>query len=105
MANLLALDQASQTTGYAIFKDGKLFTYGKFSFDDDIAERLVKIRKKVLSLIEEYQIEEVAFEDIQMQNNVMNNVQTFKVLSEVFGVILETLKEINIQYTIVSSNT
>ena len=53
MANLLALDQASQTTGYAIFKDGKLFTYGKFSFDDDIAERLVKIRKKVLSLIEE----------------------------------------------------
>ena len=40
-----------------------------------------------------------------MQNNVMNNVQTFKVLSEVFGVILETLKEINIQYTIVSSNT
>lgn len=105
MANLLALDQASQTTGYAVFKDGKLCTYGKFSFDDEIAERLVKIRQKVLSLIEEYEINEVAFEDIQMQGNVANNVQTFKILSEVFGVILETLKEINMKYTIVSSNT
>ena len=105
MANLLALDQASQTTGYAVFKDGKLFTYGKFSFDDDIAERLVKIRKKVLALIEEYNINEVAFEDIQMQGNVANNVQTFKVLSEVYGVILETLEEIKVKYYIVSSNT
>ena len=105
MANLLALDQASQTTGYAIFKDGKLLTYGKFSFDDDIAERLVKIRKKVLALIEEYDINEVAFEDIQMQGNVANNVQTFKVLSEVYGVILETLEEIKVKYYIVSSNT
>ena len=105
MANLLALDQASQTTGYAIFKDGKLLTYGKFSFDDDIAERLVKIRKKVLALIDEYDINEVAFEDIQMQGNVANNVQTFKVLSEVYGVILETLEEIKVKYYIVSSNT
>ena len=105
MSNLLALDQASLTSGYAIFTDGKLSDYGKFTFDDDdIAERLVKIRKKILDLIATYNITEVAFEDIQMQNNV-NNVQTFKVLSEVYGVILETLHEYKLKYTVVSSNT
>ena len=106
MSNLLAIDQASVTSGYAIFKDGKLVDYGKFTFNDDvIAERLVKIRAKELELIAEHDIDEVAFEDIQMQGNVANNVQTFKVLSEVFGVISETLQEKKMKYTVVMSGT
>lgn len=106
MSNLLAIDQASVTSGYAVFKDGNLVDYGKFTFNDDvIAERLVKIRAKVLELIAEYNIDEVAFEDIQMQGNVANNVQTFKVLSEVFGVISEVLQEKKMKYTVVMSGT
>lgn len=31
-----------------------------------MGDRLVKIRKKILSLIEEYEINEIAFEDIQL---------------------------------------
>lgn len=106
MKNLLALDQASITTGYAVFKDGALSDYGKFTYDDsDIGERLVKIRKKVLDLIQKHDINEVAFEDIQLQRNVANNVQTFKVLSEVYGVIHELLQEIEIKYSIVPSSS
>lgn len=106
MANLLAIDQASVTSGYAIFKDGELVNYGKFTFDDEIiAERLVKIRKKIIELIEEFDINEVAFEDIQMQGNVTNNVQTFKVLAEVFGVVSETLQERKMKYTVVMAGT
>lgn len=106
MSNLLAIDQASVTSGYAVFKDGKLVDYGKFTFNDDvIAERLVKIRAKVLELIKEHDIDEVAFEDIQMQGNVANNVQTFKVLSEVFGVVSETLQEMKMKYTVVMAGT
>lgn len=106
MSNLLAIDQASVTSGYAVFKDGKLVDYGKFTFNDDvIAERLVKIRAKVQELIKEYDIDEVAFEDIQMQGNVANNVQTFKVLSEVFGVVSETLQEMKMKYTVVMAGT
>ena len=105
MANLLALDQASLTSGFAVFKDDELFDYGKFTFsDNDIAERLVKIRNKVIELIDKYDINKVAFEDIQMQNST-NNVQTFKVLAEVYGVILELLQEKKIDYVIISSNT
>lgn len=102
---LLALDQASVTSGYAIFIDGELKDCGKFTFeDDDIGIRLVKIRNKVLSLIISNNIDYVAFEDIQLQNNVPNNVQTFKVLSEVYGVILELIKELKISCEIVHSN-
>lgn len=106
MSNLLAIDQASVTSGYAVFKDGELVDYGKFTFNDDvIAERLVKIRAKVQELIKEHNINEVAFEDIQMQGNVANNVQTFKILSEVFGVVSETLQEMKMKYTVVMAGT
>ena len=106
MSNLLALDQSSRTTGYAIYVDGKLNNYGKFILEDeDIGLRLVKFRDKIIQLLHDYEINEVAFEEIQMQNNVVNNVQTFKILSEIYGVLQELVTELNIPYTIVSSNT
>lgn len=98
---LLALDQASKTSGYSIWEDGKLIDYGKFTFDDeDVGERLVKIRKKVQSLIIDNNIDHVLMEDIQVQNN---NVSTFKTLAEVFGVIYETVTEMNIPSSAVLS--
>lgn len=102
---LLALDQASRTSGYAVFEDDKLVASGTFTLrSDDIGERLVDYRKHVEKLIEEHDIDEVAFEDIQMQGQV-NNVQTFKVLAEIFGVTQEYLAEHQYGYHIVSSNT
>ena len=106
MSRLLALDQASRTSGWAVFIDGQLHDYGKFTFeDDDIGERLTKIRDKVANLINDYDINEVVFEDIQLQGNVVNNVQTFKVLAEVFGVIYELVTELNIPHTAVLAGT
>ena len=106
MSNLLALDQSSRTTGYAIYVDGKLNNYGKFTLEDeDIGLRLVKFRDKIIQLLHDYEINEVAFEEVQMQNNVVNNVQTFKILSEIYGVLQELVTELNVPYTIVSSNT
>lgn len=103
---LLALDQASHTSGYSIFYDDKLEAYGKFTFDDeDIGERLYKIREKVIELIDKYDINEVAFEDIQLQNNVGNNVKTFKILAEVFGIIYELVTEKKIPHTAVLAGT
>ena len=99
MSKLLALDQSSRVTGWAIFSDGKLEKYGKFDAEvvgTEIGKRLNYIRNKVRSLIEENNITEVIFEDIQMQGNVVNNVQTFKALAEVFGIISELLVEMNI---------
>lgn len=98
MSKLLALDQSSRITGYAIFDGNQLVSYGKFSLDDDdIGARLVKFRNKIQSLIEDNQINEVVFEDIQMQNNVINNIQTFKILAEIFGIVYELVTEMKIK--------
>ena len=102
---LLALDQASRTTGFAVFEDDKFVKSGTFTLrSDDVGERLVDYRKHIEKLIIDNDIEEVAFEDIQMQGQV-NNVQTFKVLAEIFGVTQEFLVENGHSYHIVSSNT
>lgn len=104
--NLLSIDQSSRITGYAIFKNAKLIQYGKIVLnEDDLGERLVKLRSSILNLINEFQITEIAFEDIQLQNNVGNNVDTFKKLAEVFGVIYELITELNIPYTAVLAST
>ena len=106
MARLLALDQASVITGYAIFEDEKLLKYGKIELkDEEIGPRLVNLRNQIQTLIKDNSITYVAFEDIQMQASVGNNVKTFKVLANVYGIILELCEELKLKYDIVSSNT
>lgn len=93
MDKVLAFDQSSRTSGYAYFEDGKLKEHGKFTFEnDDFGIRLMLIRDKVKELIDKYEPTEVILEDIQLQENV----ETFKKLAEVFGVIYELLTELNI---------
>lgn len=108
MSKLLALDQSSRITGWAIFDNGKLANYGKFNAEvvgANIGDRLEFIRNKIRKLIEDNQIEEVIMEDIQMQGNVVNNVQTFKILAEVFGVISELLVEMKIPQSAVLASS
>lgn len=96
MSTLLSFDQASKTTGWACFQDNKLLTYGKFTLDDDdVGVRLTKFRTKVQELINQYQPDEVVFEDIQEQNNI----QTFKVLAQVYGVMSELLTSIKMPHS------
>lgn len=103
---ILALDQASRTTGWSLFEDKKLVTYGKFTFtDDDFGQRLYKIRNKVQELINTYQPDEVILEDIQLQDgdSYGNNVATFKKLAEVFGVLYELITELKLAHRAVLS--
>lgn len=95
--NLLALDQASHVSGWAVFQQEKLIAYGKIEANQpDIGDRLYYIKQEVLKLIDKYNIDEVVLEDIQYQNNIGNNVQTFKILAELLGVLIETFIELKI---------
>ena len=99
---LLALDQSSKISGYAIYDDEKLIDYGKFSFDDpDLGIRLRKIKNKIRQLITDNNIEQVVFEDIQMQENV----ETFKILAMVLGVIEELLTELGLPHETVLASS
>lgn len=102
---ILALDQATRVSGYAIFDSGKLIDCGKIiTEDEDLGKRLVVIRQQIINLIEKYNIEMIAFEDIQLQGQT-NNVATYKSLAEVFGVVHELSTELKIPYEIVHSQT
>lgn len=105
MANILALDQSSRITGYAIFKNNSLVDSGTFTTTDDfIPNRLVQIRNKVNGLIDQHNIDKVLLEDIQMQTQV-NNVATHKVLAEVLGVLEELCAERKISHEVIHSQT
>ena len=101
---LLAFDQSSQITGYAVFEDGALVQSGVFSFDDSaIGKRLTKIRKKVIQLIDEHKPDMLAFEDIQLQ--AQKNPATYKILAQVLGVLEELATELKIEYVVVHSTS
>lgn len=103
---LLALDQSSRITGYAIFIDGKVETYGKIDLkDEDIGVRLNILRDRLAQLIMDYDIDEIAFEDIYMDGQKVNNVSTFKILAEVFGVCYELFTDMGIKNTAVLAGT
>ena len=102
---LLALDQSSKVTGYTVLEDGKIIEVNHFECTgDDVGNRLAQFRKKIIYLIEKYNIDEIVFEDIQLQDvngNKETGIKTFKVLAEVFGVIHELCSEIKMPYTAV----
>lgn len=102
---LLALDQSSKVTGWAIFNNGVLEKHGKFSFTDlDMITRIIKLKNSVDKLIKDENITNVALEEIQMQKNT-NNVVTFKVLAQVQAAILILCNENAIPYEVVASST
>jgi len=82
----LALDQALQTSGYAIFENDKLVKWGTFSTraSDPIEERLYTIQQELTKLDQQYTIGYVFFEDTQKQVNL----DTYKRLCYVQSIIM-----------------
>ena len=104
---ILALDQSSRVSGWAIFDGDKLEQYGKIDVSNyfELGERLHQIRKRVRKRIEEKNIDKVILEDIYMDGQRVNNVQTFKALAEVFGVLFELCIDIEIPVEAVLAGT
>lgn len=104
---ILALDQASRISGWAIYDGTSLETYGKIDLSkyDDIGDRLHLLRTKVRDLIKDFHIDKVILEDIYMDGQHINNVQTFKILAEVFGVLYELCISLKIPVEAVLAGT
>lgn len=105
----LALDQASKTTGYAIFDDGKLVKYGKFSAsnEDDI-ERFALMKEWLMSMISNWRPDHIGIEGIQYQEEGSGQkmgVTVFQTLARLQGILMLTCHEAKIPYTICPTNT
>lgn len=105
---LLALDQATQTTGYSVWKGKDLIAHGHKTFSGkDYIDRIVKLREWVDSLIDSVDGDlEIAIEDIQLQDlpgSKSSNLglQTYKKLAHVQGALLTLFSARSIPYHII----
>ena len=67
---LIALDESTTCTGYAVFDDGELIEHGVFSFKSkDVLERVSLIMEEIEELIKTYKPDNMVIEDVQITMN------------------------------------
>lgn len=86
MRRTLALDQASRTTGWAIYDNKTLIASGHFSISANkiIQDRLKSFVTYLIDLIEKYHPEKIYYEGIQYQSNI----ETYKKLAYIQAMII-----------------
>lgn len=96
---ILALDAATNVTGYSIYDDGTLVGFGTFKTNSMLkaTERINQVKNWLKAAIKEWQPDFVGVENIQLQKygNKATDVQvkTFQTLANLQGVMLDTLFE------------
>lgn len=101
---ILAIDQATHTSGYAVFSNKNLIDYGSFvaTGNDDI-ERSIDVKQWMISLIDQYEIDFIGIEGIQYQKEA--GVTTFETLARLQGILAAACVEEKKQYKIIATNT
>ena len=89
---VLALDQSTTATGWALFKNKELFDYGVFKTEGLPESKIEDMRLWLDKKINEITLDDSAdlrlvLEDIQLQRN---DVRTFKILAHLQGVLINT---------------
>lgn len=106
---VLALDQASKTTGFAVFDNGKLVKYGSFAtLSDDDIERFAIIKEWLVSMINNWRPDYIGIEGIQFQEEGSGQkmgVTVFQTLARLQGILMLVCHEAKIPYTICPTNT
>ena len=108
---ILALDQASITSGWAVFDEDKLVSYGHWSSEGTHStERIGQTKYWMASMISKWKPDTVVLEDIQLQKysgspDGGDMVVTFKKLAHLQGVLKNYLFECGIPYKVVSPST
>ena len=100
MIKLLCLDQATLKSGYSVFENNALITYGFLEVDPiekNIIERMKLMSDLIIELVESLNPSFIVFEDTQMQNNS----KTFQQLSQFQGVLMQYFFKIDIGFCIV----
>ena len=100
---ILALDNATNTTGYAVYESGKLIDYGVKKIEPGTPQnlRIAYMKQWFMSMLNVWDIDAVGLENVQYQGNP----QTLITLAKLLGVLETTSIEYNIEPYIVSSQT
>lgn len=114
VVRILALDQATHDTGWAIFDNKTVIRFGVVKMQEgDLDFRINNLKVWLANMIEVWKPDKIVMEDIQLQekkqgrtwendtgDHVMN-VNTFKTLAQLQGVLADYIFEHNIRYEFV----
>lgn len=101
---ILALDQATHISGWALFSDGRLLRYGTFeTLAKEEIERDFQIKNWLINMIENWKPDFVALEGIQYEEKF--GITTFMTLARLQGILMDTLYELGIEYTLCHTQT
>lgn len=106
---VLALDQATHTTGWSIFDGEELIRYGTFNTEiKDETARINAIKNWMLSMISNWDPDCVAIEGIQFQDESSGqkvSVTVFQGLARLQGVLMEACYAIKVKFIVCPTNT
>ena len=100
---VLALDNATLTTGYSVYENGKLLSYGVKEIDNKTPQglRIAYMKQWLISMLVVWDIDAVGLENVQYQGNA----QTLIALAKLLGVLENACVEYEIEPYIVSAAT
>ena len=95
---ILAVDAATNITGYAVYDNDLLVSYGVFKTDDlPVENKINQVKKWLLAAIKEWDIDFVGIENIQLQkfgpHETQMQVKTFQTLANLQGVLIDAAFE------------
>lgn len=106
---VLALDQATHTTGWSIFDGNKLVRYGTFNTEiKNETARINAIKNWMLSMISNWNPDCVAIEGIQFQEESSGqkmSVTVFQGLARLQGVLMEACYALKVDFVVCPTNT
>lgn len=106
---ILALDAATIVSGYAVYDNTTLVNYGTFKAEKSMntEARIDSVKKWLTAVIKEWEIDYVGLENIQLQTYGSGNntpqVELYRALANLQGVLLNTLFEASIDHGLVYS--
>lgn len=106
---ILSIDQATYTSGWAIFDNNNLIRYGTYSTNlQDEIERDNNIKNWLISMINNWKPDIIGIEGIQLQeesSGYKTPVTVFQMLARLQGILMEACFENKIQFIICPTNT
>lgn len=101
---VLALDAATSISGYAVYDDNVLVSYGTFKAnkDSNATARINEIKKWLLDFLQKNEVDFLGLENIQLQNvrGGRMSVEVYKTLANLQGVLLDAAFETCIDYAL-----
>jgi len=101
---VLALDQATHISGWALFSDGRLLRYGTFESNiEDEIKRDIQIKNWLIQMISNWEPDFIALEGIQYEEKF--GAVTYAKLARLQGILMSTICELGIEYMVCHTAT